>query len=191
MLPSLSEIKKRRIRMSLTQSRLAKEVGISQSMLAKIEANKVAPSYDVARRIFEHLNELESKVRGSAKDVQTENIVSVYPDDMVGKAIKLMGKHGFSQLPVLDRDSDLYVGSIVDKGLVNMLLSTGKPDELYRKKIKEVMNLPFPILDENAPLQMIACILQHTPAVLTSRKGRVIGIVTNSDMLKAIVRDQV
>ncbi|MEM3267388.1 MAG: helix-turn-helix domain-containing protein [Conexivisphaerales archaeon] len=48
----LREISKMRKVLGLTQVQLAKMAGISQSLLAKIEAGKVDPSYTRARKIF-------------------------------------------------------------------------------------------------------------------------------------------
>ena len=44
MLPSLGEIPKKRKELGLTQSRLALSAGVSQSIIAKIEAGSVEPS---------------------------------------------------------------------------------------------------------------------------------------------------
>src|SRR3989338_3454114 len=45
MLPELSEIGKRRRRLGVTQTQLAKLAGVSQSLIAKIEAGKVYPHF--------------------------------------------------------------------------------------------------------------------------------------------------
>src|SRR3989442_5090468 len=55
MLPSLGEIPKKRKELGLTQSRLAVSAGVSQSIIAKIEAGSVDPSYSVVQRLFSAL----------------------------------------------------------------------------------------------------------------------------------------
>src|SRR5256885_10717153 len=52
MLPSLGEIPKKRKELGLTQSRLALSAGVSQSIIAKIEAGSVDPSYFVVQKLF-------------------------------------------------------------------------------------------------------------------------------------------
>jgi len=59
MLPQLQEIPRRRRNLNLTQKDLAVMAGVSQSMIAKIEALKVNPSYEKTKRIFDVLEELE------------------------------------------------------------------------------------------------------------------------------------
>jgi len=50
--PPLSYIKKMRKKFGLTQAKLAKMAGVSQSLIAKIESEKIDPSYKIAKKIF-------------------------------------------------------------------------------------------------------------------------------------------
>ena len=61
MLPKIEDIKRRRKILELTQTELAKMAGISQSLLVKIEAGRVSPTYDKAERIFLALESIETK----------------------------------------------------------------------------------------------------------------------------------
>jgi len=56
MIPSLSEIRKRRKALGLTQSGLARRAGVSQSLIAKVESGRLDPAYGKARKIFETLD---------------------------------------------------------------------------------------------------------------------------------------
>ncbi len=49
----LSEIKHLRKKFGLTQSQLAKLSGVSQSLIAKIEADRIDPTFSKAQKIFE------------------------------------------------------------------------------------------------------------------------------------------
>ena len=53
MLPSIASIKQQRLKTNLTQKELAKEVGVSTSMINQIESGRSQPSYDTAKKIFE------------------------------------------------------------------------------------------------------------------------------------------
>ena len=55
----LSEIKKIRKNLGLTQTDLSKRANVSQSLIAKIEAGKIDPTFTKTKKIFETLNDLE------------------------------------------------------------------------------------------------------------------------------------
>ena len=102
MLPSLEEIKKRRKVLGLTQTQLAKEAGVSQSLIAKLEVGKLEPTYTNAKKIFFVLDKLENKSSKKAKDIMSNKIIKIESKDQVRNAIKLMKKNNISQLPVFD-----------------------------------------------------------------------------------------
>jgi predicted transcriptional regulator len=51
---------------------------------------------------------------------------------------------------------------------------------------EEIMEEAFPQINEDAPLTLITSLLQTYPAVLVSRKGTVIGIITKADLLRML-----
>ena len=59
MLPRLEYIKQARVRLGITQRKLATLTGISTSMINQIESGRCKPSYETARKIFEVLSSLE------------------------------------------------------------------------------------------------------------------------------------
>jgi len=48
------------------------------------------------------------------------------------------------------------------------------------------MEEAFPQIDEDAPLSLITSLLQTYSAVLVSKKGVVIGIITKADLLRML-----
>ena len=48
------------------------------------------------------------------------------------------------------------------------------------------MEEALPTVSEDIPVEGIIPLLQQTQAVLTAKKGRITGIVTNADLLKLI-----
>ncbi|MEM1813821.1 MAG: CBS domain-containing protein, partial [Thermoplasmatales archaeon] len=52
--------------------------------------------------------------------------------------------------------------------------------------VKEVMGEPFPQVSENAPVKIISYILTGYQAVLVSKEGKIVGIITKSDLLKTV-----
>jgi riboflavin synthase len=64
-LPDISQIASFRRRLGVTQKRIAIESGVSQSLISKIEAGRVVPTYDNAKLIIDALEriEIESEMR--------------------------------------------------------------------------------------------------------------------------------
>ena len=97
-----------------------------------------------------------------------------------------MSKHSFSQLPVYDDDK--IVGSISESE-INNFISEGKNIEMLPKKqVGNLMGADFPKVDEDYPVEPITSLLKHSPAVMTTRKGKIVGIITRADLLKLIKR---
>lgn len=76
MLPRLEYIKQARVRLSITQRRLAQLAGISTSMINQIESGRCKPSYETARKIFEILSSLEGQSSMKAGDICNRNLIS-------------------------------------------------------------------------------------------------------------------
>jgi len=184
MLPDLSDIAKRRRKLGLKQTELARAAGVSQSLIAKIESAKIDPSYKKACAIFEALDEAESGERISAKDIYTKNIVSVDASSKVVDATRLMKKHNISQLPVLDRGN--VVGSITEETLLARLSDGITLDTLHKTKVSEIMDEAFPRVVESTPIAIINALLQHNKAVMITKKEKIVGMITKADLLKVV-----
>ncbi|MDA4111197.1 MAG: CBS domain-containing protein [Thaumarchaeota archaeon] len=183
LLPPVQEIKKRRIALGVSQKKLANSVGASQSLIAKIESNRVNPSYEVVKKIFEYLDRLEQPKAGLAKDVEKRDLVWVKKGERVREAAEKMRQHGFSQLPVRDDSEDICVGSISERQIVQGILKESDPKQFYEKPVSEIMQEQFPVVDEGLAVTAVALLLQHSQAVLTARRGKIVGIITPSDLL--------
>jgi len=183
MLPPIQEIKKRRVALGVSQKRLAESVGASQSLIAKIESNRVHPSYDVVRKIFEYLDRIEQPRTGLARDIEKRDLVWIRKSERVREAVEKMRQYGFSQLPVRDDREDICVGSLSERQIVQSLLKEPDPKSFYERIVSEIMQEQFPVVDESITVTAVALLLQHSQAVLTAKKGKVVGIITASDLL--------
>ena len=182
--PDLKEIRRRRERLGISQHKLAKDLRISQSTVAKIESGKINPTYKLVERIFSHLSSLHSVGMGTAGEVASKPVLAVRESTSVAEAVKTLQKHGFKQLPVLNGNHNL--GSLSERGISRRILETKRPESLLRKPVGTVMEEALPTLSEDVAVEVIIPLLQRTQAVLTSKKGRITGIVTNADLLKLI-----
>ncbi|MBX8630983.1 MAG: CBS domain-containing protein [Thermoplasmata archaeon] len=184
--PRIEDIKKMRKQLDMTQSQLAKAANVSQSTIAKLERKSISASYEIVTRVF---NTLEAegrsrKLRKTAKDVLHPSVVSVSNDSTLAAVSELMKKRGYSQLPVMSGES--VIGSISEEIILNKLREGMGLDELSRVKVEEVMNDAYPVITEDTPVESVAALLTHSPAVLVQRKGKISGIITKSDLLKLI-----
>jgi len=176
MLPKLSEIAFKRRLVGLTQEGLAKEVGISQSAIAKIERKKMIPNYNMGKLIFETLDRLEKKSEKTAGSIMRKKISQISPEGELGKAVEIMIKNGFSNLPVLVDNK--AVGSITEAAVVN----AGK--ENYNRSCAEFMTPPPATVSENTPISTLRELLKKESLILvTGVQGKVIGLITRSDVL--------
>jgi predicted transcriptional regulator len=95
-----------------------------------------------------------------------------------------MKSHGYSQLPVFDGKQP--VGSISEKTILNQILSGKDLDQISTLPTEEVMEEVFPQVGADAPLSLISSLLQVYSAVLVSKKGTVVGIITKADLLRML-----
>ena len=60
LLPPIEDLKKKRIRLGLSQRKFASYLGVSQSAVTKIENRKLNPSYELVRKAYEILDSFGS-----------------------------------------------------------------------------------------------------------------------------------
>jgi len=185
MLPSIEEVAKKRRIMGLTQQKLARLAGVSQSLIAKLESQKIDPSYTKVKAIFNALERLQTETEVRAEDVLHNEIIGVQKSNPVSKAVQTMADYGYSQLPVFDGEH--AVGSISEKTIIGKVSAGKDLNQISKYSVGDVMEEAFPQVGEDAPLPLIASLLQVYPAVLISKKGKVVGIVTKADLLKMLL----
>lgn len=184
MFPTLEDIAKRRRQLGLKQSELARAAGVSQSLIAKLEAGSIDSSYTKVKMIFDVLDRLEFKTKIQADKVLHQNVITVQKNEPLLKVVNIMKECGYSQIPVFDGKQP--VGSISEKTILRQIMAGNDLAEISGLPIEGVMEEALPQIDENAPLSLISTLLQTYSAVLVSRKGEVIGIITKADLLRMI-----
>src|SRR3989338_10606676 len=138
----LNEIKMIRKRLNLTQAELAYRAQVSQSLIAKVEANQLDHTYTNAQKIFSALNELSKKDEIKAEQMMQPRIIYVTTNLCVKDAIKKLKKHGISQMPVLEKGT--VKGMISESSILDAIID-GKAD----KKVNEVMQDSPPIVGKD------------------------------------------
>jgi len=176
----LSEIKNLRKKFNLTQSELAKRANVSQSLIAKIEAGRIDPTYTKVQQIFGALILLEKKHEVKAEEIMNDKIISVAPDEDISEAIKKMKKYNISQMPVIDEHKS--VGLVSEAIILDAMLSK------KAKNVNEIMHDSPPVVSKNMGINAVASLLQFSPMVLVSENGKLKGVITKSDLLGKVYK---
>ncbi len=176
----LVEVKKIRKKLELTQTQLANRAGVSQSLIAKVESGRIDPTYSKTKKIFSALSELEKKEEIKAEQIMTNKIISIQPDTSIKEAINKMKKFQISQMPVIEEHK--LIGLISESTILDTLLNS-KGD-----KVRDVMQEAPPIVSKTSSSQVISHLLRHYPMVLVSDEGKLIGLITKSDLLSKLYK---
>ena len=181
-LPTPESIKKKRIKLGLTQSELAEKAHVSQPLIARIESGDVDPRLSTIRSIITALDDMEKSMI-SAKDLMTSPVTSLSPDETVEQAVKIMERYGFSQLPVLE--NGVPIGSISENVLVQAMGSRNI-DRISNARVKELMEGSFPAVAPGTDMGTISALLETNHAVLVMEMGKVIGVITKYNIMQLI-----
>jgi predicted transcriptional regulator len=184
MFPTLDDIAKKRRQLGLKQSELAKQAGVSQSLIAKLESGKIDSSYTKVKVIFDVLERLEAKTRIQEEKVVPNQVIFIQKDEPLSNVVNLMKVHGYSQIPVFSGKQS--VGSITEKTILRQILAGKDLPQISKLSAEEIMEEAFPQVSEDAPLSLISNLLQTYPAVLVSKRGNIKGIITKADLLRII-----
>jgi predicted transcriptional regulator len=160
----------------VTQRKLAEACGIRQSMMAKIESGSVMPSYALLKRVLDELAQLENKGDKQAWKLMHRGIIGVGLHEPLRKASDLMTRHDVSQLVVYDGKE--VVGSMTDRGVLGAMAG-GRKD----LKVADALEAPFPMVDESSPRSVFASLVINGRAVIVTKKGVPVGIITRADVI--------
>ncbi len=181
-IPSPDELKHKRIALGLTQSNLAKRAGVSQPLIARIEAGDVDPRLSTLKKIIDVFNDIE-KEDIFIRDIMNMDLISVSPEESIDTAVHIMEKHNISQIPVIQNGNS--VGSISEDVIVRSMAGK-KASFISHMKIGDMMGDSFPTLPPKTDIKTASYMLENHPAVLVMEKGKVTGVVTKYDILKLL-----
>ena len=130
------------------------------------------------------------------KDIMKSPVRTIFSDEPIINAIKIMKEMGFRRLPVLDRDNNL-VGIVTDRDLRQ---ATNSPvvfhdisyDEYLLNEIRVetcMSSMPITITPE-ADIVDAARIMENMKiggVPVVDNTGRIVGIVTVSDLINYLV----
>ena len=114
------------------------------------------------------------------------SLVTVQTHFRVRDAVALLHEHRVSQLPVVSaNDPATIVGAIGERGL---LRRAAEDPTLLDAQIIEVMEAPFAAVSDQDPVrEAVALLVGDQQALVVTQDGRAAGLVTRTDLLKALV----
>jgi CBS domain-containing protein/ribosome-associated translation inhibitor RaiA len=132
------------------------------------------------------------------EQIYTKDVITVKEDTNVGQVVNLLRKHGISRLPVLD-DTDGLTGMATRHDIVDVVVRdmnkatrgdrSGEVERVLDLPVYDIMNSPVETakLDDSVQ-EAVKRMLEHDFAglVVTDDVNHVIGVVTKTDVLRAL-----
>lgn len=172
----LQNLKRMRLALGLTQHQFAKQAGVSQSLIAKIESNRVDPTYSKVKQIEGALQLLSSKKERSLEEVMTTKLITARPSDKAREVIKIMAQKNISQIPIVVGDNVV--------GLVSESSALEHAERLKSSTAAEIMGEAPPIVSVSTSFSAVSQLLKYSSIVLVKKKGILAGVITRSDLLR-------
>jgi CBS domain-containing protein len=140
------------------------------------------------------------------KDIMTRRVITVGPDEAIMKAARLMLQNHISGLPVIDLNGELIgivtEGDFLRRGelgtqrrrpkWLEFIVGPGRLAEEYvhasGRKVDEVMTTDPVTVGENDTLEKVVELMErrHVKRLPVTRDGRVVGIVSRSNLMHAL-----
>lgn len=119
----------------------------------------------------------------TARDIMTENVVTIPPTCSVGHAIELLIQEQISGLPVVD-EHDQLVGIVTEFAL----LATAYDESIASETVDKHMTIDVLTVDIDDPVRKVAdlFIVHRVRRVPVMENGRIAGLVSRRDVLKAV-----
>ncbi len=129
----------------------------------------------------------QTKLGLTVKDIMTSPVSTLTPTDSIREGFVLLFRKGFRHFPITSADGTI-AGIVSDRDLLR--LSANDLESGNGKKIQEIMHHPVLTVQSEAHIADVAAVMLNenfSSLPVTSSEGKVIGIITSSDILQAIV----
>ena len=182
-IPNPEELRARREALGLKQTELARRAGISQSMVARIEAGSVDPRVSTLNKIIVVLNSAEPKKITAAQIMHTP-VLSVPPQASISQAVEIFGKNNISQLPVIERG---VPAGCISEAVIVKAIEQQRLHKTHMFMVRDFMEPGFPTVPPDMDVETVINILQQNHAVLVVDGRVVMGVITKHDLISLIV----
>ena len=123
------------------------------------------------------------------KEIMTTDVVSVTKDTPIYEAMELLIKHEITGMPVVEDDMTL-VGVISEKDCLRLFYAD---EEEQNKTVQHFMTQPAVHYHENDSLKTVCDFMMinyFRRVPVTSKKGKVVGILSRPDVIKHILEQR-
>ena len=123
-----------------------------------------------------------------ARDIMTSQVICIHKDTPVFEAVDLMVTNSITGIPVIENDSKL-VGILSEQDVLR-LFETYEDEK--NKTVSDFMTQPAIHFEEDENVEDIcSCMMQNSiRRVPITSNGRVVGVISRSDILKQILNLQ-
>ncbi|MHC4887928.1 MAG: CBS domain-containing protein [Planctomycetota bacterium] len=121
-----------------------------------------------------------------AKDIMTENVVSVKKDTPIYEALGLLSEYNITGIPVV-RDDMILVGVLSEKDILRLFYAHEDEEE---GTVNDFMTQPAVHFDEEESLLDICdCLMNnYFRRVPVTSGGKLVGIISRKDIIDYILR---
>lgn len=127
-----------------------------------------------------------------AEQIMQRRVIVVTEDDDVALAWRTLRDHQIRQAPVLDANAQL-VGIVSERDLLTAInIDSGRIVEALSRRVRDVMTTPVVAAAPVTDIRRIAAVMLERGvdgAPVTNESGRLLGFVSRSDILRAVVKD--
>lgn len=177
------QLKRIRTQLGYTQAGLAKAAGVSQSIVAKIEAGTVDPTFGTLSAISKALRSSLAARGKRAADVMSSPVIGVQDDARLTECVTIMKKNAFSQMPVFSGEK--VIGTITETQIITLLSAATEPGRVLNERVRDHILPAFAVVGKDTPVEALFSLFRYLPAVLVASGEKVEGIITKIDLLAA------
>lgn len=129
------------------------------------------------------------------RDFMTKRVITIRPEESLNDAMALIKEHRIRRLPVVSEEGDL-VGILAESDLLKASPSSATSLNIWelnyllsKMKVKDIMTESIVIIEADEPLEKAAILMREKAigAIPVTDKGRLCGIITESDIFKAFI----
>ena len=123
----------------------------------------------------------------TARSIMTENVVTIRPESSIQDAIEMLLMQRISGLPVADDEGQL-IGIITEYAL----LAIAYDENVRNETVSQHMTIDVYTIEPDAPINKVAdlCIMHRVRRIPVVQDGRILGLISRRDVLKALYEAQ-
>lgn len=177
------QLKKIRTQFGYTQAALATAAGVSQSIIAKIEAGSVDPTFRTLSAISQVLAAGGAEKGSKAADIMSSPVIGVHEGTKLAECVEVMKRRGYSQIPVFSGRK--MVGTISEGHIMSLVAASADPRGVLAESVGAHLLPSFPIVVRGTPVEALFSLFRFFPAVIVGSAEEPEGIITKIDLLTA------